>query len=148
MGKPIIAPSDVGMVPEFPETTAIHRYPTGDGDALLKILEARYREKCRGSELVRNRTWDLWAESHHHLFRGLLLERGIRFPDPDAAFRFGMMSELEIPFQLDVSPLEKAVDHAAAHLYFGRYAQARSVLGEVIPVFPFAAKLLKTIPAS
>ena len=146
MGKSIIAPEGVGMVPEFPESTAIRRYPTGDGDALVRLLTECYHEKCRGYDLVRNRTWDHWAESHHHLFRRLLKERGIAFPEPEFGFRFKMMAELEIPPRVDVTLLEETIDLAAAHLYFGRYTPARSLLAEVIPQFPFARKLLETFP--
>jgi hypothetical protein len=148
MGKPIIAPDTVGMVPEFPESPMIRRYPTGDGDSLMRLVEQCYLEKCQGYELVRHRTWDQWAESHHNLFRRLLKERGIPFPESKPGFRFGMMSELEIPPQFDVTKLEETIDRTSAHLYFGRYVQARSVLAEVLPEFPFASKLLATIPTS
>jgi hypothetical protein len=146
IGKPIIAPDGVGMVPELPESTLIRRYPTGDGQSLVRVVAECYRDKCRGSELVRNRTWDHWAQSHHHLFRRLLHERGIPFPEPKTGFRFGMMSELEIPPQLDVTRLEETIDRAAAHLYFGRYAQARSTLAGAMQEFPFVEKLLATFP--
>lgn len=148
IGKPIIAPDSVGMVPEFPESTVIRRYPTGDGDALVRLVELCYREKCRGYELVRNRTWDDWAEAHDHLFRRLLNERGIPFPEPKDGFRFRMMAELDIPPRVDVTRLEETIDRAAAQLYFGRYAQARSVLNKALHEFPFAEKLMPTFPTS
>lgn len=146
MGKPIIAPDGVGMVPEFPATAAIRRYPAGDGEALINLLRKCYEEKCRGCELVRNRTLDHWAESHHHLFRRLLKDRGIQFPEPAAGFRFGMLAELEIPPVLDVTNLEVIIDRAASHLYFGLYSEARSILAEAISEYPFARKLLDTLP--
>ncbi len=146
MGKPVIAPTGIGMVPEFPVSDAILRYPTGDGDSLVRLLEQCFRQKCRGHELVRDRTWDHWAAGHHRLFRQLLLERGEPFPEPDKAFRFGLMSELTIPADADTSRLEETVDRAAAHLYFGRYAHARAVLTEATHIFPCVGALLQNIP--
>jgi hypothetical protein len=145
-GKPVIAPEGVGMVPEFPETPSIRRYPGGDADALVKLLRECYDEKCRGRRLVADRTWDHWAERHHRLFVQLMNERGVAVPRPAPGFRFGMMGELEIPPGLDVTRLEEAVDRAAAHLYYGRYAQARSILEAIVPGFPCAGRLLQTIP--
>src|SRR5262245_52032229 len=62
MGKPVIAPSDVGILPEFPETPYIRRYPAGDFDGLSSVLHRCYEEKCESSWLVQDRTWDRWAE--------------------------------------------------------------------------------------
>jgi len=145
-GKPVIAPDEVGMVPEFPETPLIRRYPAGDADALIKLLRECYEEKCLGNRLVADRTWDRWAELHHRLFLRLMRERGVRAPEPAPGFRFGMMGELEIPPKLDVTSLEETVDQAAADLYYGRYAQARRALEKAVPEFPFAERLLDTIP--
>ena len=147
LGKPVIAPDGVGMVPEFPDTPFLRRYPAGDGDALAELLSKCYAEKCRSRDLVRGRTWDHWAESHHQLFRRLLKERGVRFPEPAPGFRFGMMAQLEIPPGLDATPLEAVVDRTAAHLYFGRYAEARSVLAKAVPEYPFVTALVETLPA-
>jgi glycosyltransferase involved in cell wall biosynthesis len=148
MGKPVLAPEGVGMVPELPESPYVRRYPAGDAEALVRLLGECYEEKCRASRLVGERTWDRWAEAHHHLFRRLMRERGVRFPEPAAGFRFGMLGELEIPPAADASRLEEAVDRAAAQLYFGRYREARSTLAEAVGEFPFAGRLLESIPAS
>lgn len=145
-GRPVIAPDDVGMVPEFPRTPYIRRYPTGNWDALVNLLRKCYQEKCWSQHLVSDRTWDDWAESHDRLFRRLLRERGIRFPDPAPGFRFGMMRELKIPPTFDVTKLEMDLDRVAARLYYGRYAEAKSILSETVSEFPFASKLLETIP--
>jgi hypothetical protein len=57
-----------------------------------------------------------------------------------------MLGEPDTPRGVEVRPLEEAVDRAAAHLYFGRYSQARPTLEGVLPHYPFARKLLDTIP--
>lgn len=146
MGKPIIAPSEVGIVPEFDETLHIRRYPAGDFQALTEVLKTCYDEKLERTRLVQDRTWDRWAEGHHQLFKQLLKERGIRLPEPAAGFRFGMMSELDIPPKVAVTRLEEAIDHTAAHLFYGRYREARSAIEQTISEFPFAEKLLQAIP--
>jgi hypothetical protein len=63
MGKPLIAPEDVGMVQEFGTTTHIRRYRTGDVKALEQVVRKCFEEKSRSSRLVKDRTWDHWAES-------------------------------------------------------------------------------------
>jgi hypothetical protein len=45
-----------------------------------------------------------------------------------------------------VRRLEAVVDQAAAHLFFGEYRLARSALKEVLAEYPFAERLLKSIP--
>jgi glycosyltransferase involved in cell wall biosynthesis len=146
MGKPVIAPEDVGMVPEFGETPNLRRYRTGDFESLAEVLRDCYAEKTSATRLVVDRTWDRWAEDHHKLFKRLLKERGISFPEPAAGFRFGMMAELDIPPKLDVTRLESVVDIAAQHLYFGRYREARAKIEGMVNEYPFAGKLLETIP--
>jgi hypothetical protein len=147
MGKPVIAPEGVGMVPEFGETEHIRRYPAGDGDALVRLVTACYEEKLRRTRLVQDRTWDRWAEAHHHLFARLLEARGAALPRPGPAFRFGMLGELEVPFGAKVDDLEAAVDQAAAHLYFGEHPLARAVLEAALPRHPCVRKLLTTMHA-
>jgi glycosyltransferase involved in cell wall biosynthesis len=146
MGKPVIAPDDVGMVPEFGEMPNLRRYRTGDFESLAEVLRACYEEKAATTRLVADRTWDRWAEDHHKLFKRLLKERGIPMPEPAPGFRFGMMAELDIPPKLDVTKLETTLDSAARHLYFGRYREVRAEIEGVIREFPFAEKLLETIP--
>jgi glycosyltransferase involved in cell wall biosynthesis len=146
MGKPVIAPEGVGVVPEFGPTDSIRLYAAGDAEALVRVVTECYREKLRHAELVKDRTWDRWAEGHHDLFLRLLRERGHPGPEPAPGFRFGMLGELDIPSGVELDGLEAAVDGAAAHLYFGRYGPARAVLGEAVKRYPFAVKLLETIP--
>jgi hypothetical protein len=146
MGKPVLAPANVGMVPEFGDTEHIRRYPTGDVAGLLELVRTCYEEKRARARLVEERTWDRWAEAHHRLFERLLRERGKEWPQPCPGFRFGMLGELEVPLGVDVEPLETAVDAMARHLYFGRYGEARAGQEAVLPRYPFAGKLLDGIP--
>jgi hypothetical protein len=146
MGKPVIAPEGVGMVPEFGDTAHLHRYPAGDAAALARLVTACYEEKRQRSCLVQGRSWDSWAEGHHRLFARLLRERGEPLPEPAAGFRFGMLAELDVSPGIDVGPLEEAADRAAGHLYRGEYRQARSALESVVPRYPFARGLLETFP--
>jgi glycosyltransferase involved in cell wall biosynthesis len=146
IGKPVIAPEGVGMVPEFPDTDAIRRYPAGDAEALARLVSAYYEEKLRTTRLVQGRTWDAWAQAHHHLFTQLLRARGQPPPGPAPGFRFGMMGELHVPLGIDVRPLEEALDQAARHLFFGRCAQARKTLETALPQYPSLRPLLGTIP--
>jgi hypothetical protein len=124
----------------------IRRYPKGDAAALEQVVRGCYAEKLRCSNLVKGRTWDDWAEGHHHLFMDLLNSRGISTPNPASGFRFGMMKELDLPWDVDLGPLETTVDQAAAHLFFGRYAEARDVFAEASVAFPCLNKLLDSIP--
>jgi hypothetical protein len=145
MGKPVIAPEGVGMVPEFGPEAGLHLYPAGDREALERVVTACYHEKLRRTGLVAGRTWDHWAEGHHLLFARLLGERGVELPAPAAGFRFGMMGEMDIPPGIEVGPLEDAVDAAARHLYWGRYLEARAVLLGVRGEYPCVGKLLEKI---
>jgi glycosyltransferase involved in cell wall biosynthesis len=72
MGKRVIAPAGVGMVPEFGETEFLRRYPPGDAEALVRLVTTCYEEKCRPRRLVEVRTWQRWAADHDTLFRRLL----------------------------------------------------------------------------
>jgi hypothetical protein len=145
MGKPVIAPADVGMVPEFGDSEHIVRYPAGDAEALVRVVTACYEEKRARSRLVEDRSWDRWAEGHHRVFERLLRERGQALPVPALGFRFGLLGEIDVPPGGDVRPLEEAVDRAAAHLYYGRCGAARAALEGVLPRYPFAAKLLEGV---
>jgi len=136
------------MVPEFGATEHIRCYPAGDADALVQVVTACYEEKLRRMRLVQDRTWDRWAETHHDLFSRLLQARGLELPRPGPAFRFGMLSEMDVPLGADVADLETAVDRAAAHLYFGENGLARSVLQQANARFPCVQSLLKTLPNS
>jgi glycosyltransferase involved in cell wall biosynthesis len=148
MGKPVIAPENVGMVPEFPEAAYIRRYPAGNAEALVRLVTDCYEEKVERSRLVRERTWDAWAEAHDRLFTALLRDRGLATPTAAAGFRFGLLGEIDVPLGIDVGPLEEGIDRAACHLYFGEYASAQAVLKAMLPVYPFVEKLLPTIPKS
>lgn len=86
------------------------------------------------------------GRDHHDLFMRLLRTSGLATPEPAPGFRFGMLGELDIPPGVEVDPLEETLDQAAMHLFHGRYRQARSVLGGTLPRYPFARKLLYTIP--
>jgi glycosyltransferase involved in cell wall biosynthesis len=146
MGKPVLAPEGVGMVPEFPANEHVLRYPAGDAEALVRLVTACYERKRAPSRLVEGRTWDRWAEDHHQLFVRLLGERGVTVPEPAAGFRFGLLAELEIPAGTAVEVLEAALDRAGTHLFYGRYGAARAAVEEVVPQYPYARKLLNTIP--
>jgi hypothetical protein len=146
MGKPVIAPQGVGMVPEFGPSEQLLLYPPGDAQALTRLVTACFERKRQGTALVQDRTWDRWAEAHHQLFKRLLRERRLDLPAPAPGFRFGLLGELEIPWGSDVGRLEAVVDQAAAHLFFGEYRLARSALEEVLAEYPFAERLLKSIP--
>ena len=147
MGKPVIAPESVGMVPEFAPSEQLLPYPAGDAEALTRLVTACFERKRQGAALVQDRTWDRWAEAHHHLFARLLEERGTALPRPGPAFRFGMLGELEVPPGAEVDGLEAAVDRAAAHLYFGEHRLARVALATVAPRYPCVEQLLGTFPA-
>jgi hypothetical protein len=146
MGKQVIAPAGVGMVPEFDDTEHILRYPVADGDALASIVASCYQKKVRSASLVHDRTWDRWAEAHHQLFSRLLRERGDPHPEPAAGFRFGLLSELQLPQGMPVAALEESLDQVARLLYYGRYRQARAALEDLLPHYPFAEPVLASIP--
>jgi hypothetical protein len=145
MGKPVIAPDGVGMVPEFPDTEHVLRYRAGDAEALAQLVTACYQRKRAPSRLVEGRTWDRWAEDHHRLFVHLLRERGLPTPEPAPGFRFGLLAEVEVPVGTVVEKLEDGLDRAAAHLFYGRYGAARAAVEAVMPQYPYARKLLDTI---
>jgi hypothetical protein len=147
MGKPLIAPEGVGMVHELGDTEHIRLYSAGDAEALVRVVTACYEDKRQRTRLVQDRSWDAWAQAHHHLFMQLLRARGLPAPTPALGFRFGMLGELEVPLGIEVEPVETAVDQAAAHLFYGNSRQARSVLEAVLPRFPFVRPLLDTLAA-
>lgn len=118
-GRPVIAPSGVGMIPEFDGSPQVLLYPVGDADALEELVVECHREKLKRGKSMQDRTWDDWARSHHELFWGLLEERGLAPPQPADGFRFGLMAEMNVPYDVDVDALEAAVDRVARILYFG-----------------------------
>jgi hypothetical protein len=146
LGKPVIAPEGVGMIPEFSPTPQIRIYPTGDARSLVRLLTDCYREKETGTRLVRDRTWDRWAERHHHYFLRLLRGRGLPVPIASPGFRFGMLGELDVPPGLDVTGLEAALDQASRWMYFGQYAPAREILQSAVQTYPFVRPLLAGLP--
>jgi hypothetical protein len=147
MGKPVIAPDGVGMVPEFTPSDQIRLYPAGDAAALARLVTDCYREKEARTRTVRGRSWDDWAERHHHLFVRLLRARGLTPPTPALGFRFGMLGELDVPPGTDAGPLEEAIDRAARNLFIGQYRAARDGLREAARRYPFVEPLLAGIPS-
>jgi hypothetical protein len=146
MGKPVLAPTGVGMVPEFDDTVSIRRYPAGDAEALVQLVTECYEQKCRSSRMVQARTWDRWAEDHHRVFAEILRSRGLPVPEPAPAFRFGLLGEVNVPLGIDIEPIENAVDQAAAHLFYGRVEPARAVLEDAVRTYPFLAELRDSLP--
>jgi glycosyltransferase involved in cell wall biosynthesis len=146
MGKPVIAPAEVGIVPEFGAAPCICRYPAGNAAALVRLVTDCYEKKRQSARLVCCRTFDDWAAAHHKLFMDLLWERGIRVEEPAPGFRFGMIGELDLPARTNTACLEDALDRIARLLYFGDYGPARTEMGRLIEQFPQARPLLDTIP--
>jgi glycosyltransferase involved in cell wall biosynthesis len=147
VGKPIIAPEGVGMVPEFGPNEFILRYPAGDRDALIELVRKCYEAKRRGTALVQDRTWDRWAEDHHRLFNRLLAERGEPLPAPAPGFRFGLLREMSLPPGAVTAEVEAIVDRAASQLYFGHYREARAVLEPIATAFPSARNAIHAMPS-
>ena len=135
-GKPVIAPDDVGIVPEIADDSAVLRYRTGDVESLLAVVHGCLARKRQIGQLVEGRSWDQWASDHDELFRRLLAERGIDLPEPAPDFRFGLLDEVEIPLGVNTTRLEEIVDRAARHLYFGESYAADAVLTEALSEFP------------
>jgi glycosyltransferase involved in cell wall biosynthesis len=146
MGKPVIAPAGVGLVPELSPTGWIHTYPAGDAAALERLVVERYEVKRQGAALVRGRTWDDWAAGHDRLFRRLLAARGCPLPPPAPGFRFGLTAEVPVPPGRLTAAAEGALDELARCLFHGRYAAARETLERLIATLPEAAALRDTIP--
>ncbi len=146
MGKPVIAPEGVGMVPEFAECRQIRRYRAGDATALEQTVRDCYEEKLQASSLVACRTWDDWAEAHHRLFMSLLKSKGQSPLSPAAGFRFGWLKELDLPWDIDLEPLETAIDQASRHTFYGRYIEAKNTLSEVSSQHPCVSKLIGSLP--
>jgi glycosyltransferase involved in cell wall biosynthesis len=76
MGKPVIAPAGVGIVPELEESPYVRLYPAGDAEALVRVVRACYEDKCGPQRLVEERTWERWAAEHDRVFRRLLRQGG------------------------------------------------------------------------
>jgi len=145
LGKPVIAPAGVGMVPEFVGCERVHQYDAGDLLSLERVVRRCYAEKLQGACAVTNRSWDDWAESHHHVFTELLKRRGIPFNSAGPRFRFGLIKDLNLPWGVDLEPLENVVDIAAAHLFYSRVEDAEKVLADVLDQFPCVAPLLQSL---
>lgn len=141
-GRPVIAPAGVGMVPEFEGSPQVLLYPAGDADALEELVASRHREKLARGRPVQGRTWDDWARSHHELFAEILRERGLALPEPAEGFRFGLMGEIDVPFDADVEALEAVIDGVSRSLYFGGPGPARRDLSRRIHEFPCLETLL------
>jgi glycosyltransferase involved in cell wall biosynthesis len=145
MGKPVIAPDSVGMVPEFGPDAPIVRYPAGDADALALAVTTCYRQKLRLAQAVAGRSWDQWAEDHHRLFRQLLLARGLPVPTPDPRFRFGLMREVPLPPESEHRGLEQTLDQCGQYLFYGRSQEAEAALHQVVRHHPSVEDLIKRI---
>ena len=145
MGRPVIAPEGVGLVPEFDESASIIRYPRGDAEALVARVTECYQAKLSRAQVVADRDWDRWAEDHHHLFMKLMRERGVPVPQPGRSFRFGMMRELEIPLTAKIEQIEEVVNRSARYLYYGRSQEARAGLEEIVEQCPSVVKLIRSI---
>ena len=154
MGKPVIAPEGVGAVPEFTGCDQLLLYPAGDGDALTQMVTACFEKKLSLASAVADRSWDRWAEDHHHFFMKLLSDWGFAVPQPDPGFRFGMIQDLvsrsgkDISATTDITGLEIIVDRAGAYLYYGQVTDARMLLEASVRRFPIVQRLLEKLPAS
>lgn len=146
MGKPVIAPEGVGLLPEFGPTAWVYRYPAGDVGALVRVVTERYEAKRDGAELVCGRTWDDWAAGHDVLFRRLLAERGVSVPEPAPGFRFGLATELNLPPGVWNAEIESALDEASRWLFYGEYARARASLQALGTVHPEVRRLSDSLP--
>lgn len=148
MGKPVIAPEGVGLVPEVSSAAWVHRYPPGDGAALVRVVTERYAAKRGGADLVRGRTWDDWAAAHDALFRGLLAARAVAVPEPAPGFRFGLAAELGLPPGTLTAETESVLDEVGRHLFYGDYVRARAALNTLGTVHPRAWRLLDPLPGA
>jgi hypothetical protein len=148
MGKPVIAPEGVGVVPEFAGADGVLLYPAGDADALVALVTRCYEEKRRLSSVVRGRTWDDWAEAHDRVFMRLFRERGVDSPRPGPGFRYGMMREINVPTTVDAGPLEAAVDRVAAYLFYGRTTDVSAEMSRAVGQYPCLNPLMRDIPST
>jgi hypothetical protein len=146
LGKPVIAPEGIGLVPELPPSSHVRLYRAGDADDLVRVVTACYEEKCSPGRLVEGRTFDRWAESHHRLFARALAARGCGLPEAAPGFRFGLTGELEVPPGADARSLEEAVDRASRHLFYGRYGETRRALEAAAQAWPCVLPLLEKVP--
>jgi glycosyltransferase involved in cell wall biosynthesis len=147
VGKPVIAPDSVGMIPEFEDSRYICRYRTGDPVDLERLVCECFAKKRESSRLVNGRSWDDWAAGHHMLFMNLLKSRGRTPLVPSPGFRFGLIDELELPWNVEIEPLETIIDQASAHLFYGRYHDARRTLADAMEKYPYIDRLLGIIEA-
>ena len=154
MGKPVIAPENVGAVSEFAGCEQLLLYPAGDAVALEQVVTACFERKKALSMAVADRSWDQWAEDHHRFFMKLLSDRGVDVPLPGPGFRFGLIQDLvsrsgkDFSSAADISGLELIVDRTAAYLYYGQVGDARMLLEASLLRFPVLQQLLSTLPAS
>jgi hypothetical protein len=145
LGKPVIAPAGVGLVPELGPSGWVHLYPPGDAEALVRVVTERYAAKRGGTDLVRGRTWDDWAAAHDALFRHLLVARGVAVPAPAPGFRFGLAAELNRPPGTLTAALEAALDAAARRLFYGDHAGARAAVSALGTGHPDVLRLLDSV---
>lgn len=64
-GIPVIAPTDVGWVEDFPHIP----YPKGDTEALRALLQTLAQPKLDLAKSAEQHTWSRWGQAHGALFR-------------------------------------------------------------------------------
>ncbi len=69
-GKRVIAPPDLGEVPQY--TEGIIHYRNSDADDLLRVIGRLYDERLRLRAQVQHQTWQAFAENHDAYFRALI----------------------------------------------------------------------------
>ncbi len=70
-GCPVIAPSDIGLVEDFPHVP----YKRGDGSDLRRVVEMLLHEKLAIRESVAQKDWKNFARQHLDIFADLIDER-------------------------------------------------------------------------
>lgn len=150
MGKPIIAPTDVGMVPEFVDDRFVIQYMPGNVASLEEVLHRCWNQKLAARRMVEDRTWDHWAAEHDHLFRRLLKKRGETLPAPAPGFRFGLMADLNLNDDppAAIPQIESGIDSISRLWFYGRYAQAEQALEKLGSRFPSVNKLKASLTAA
>lgn len=147
MGKPIIAPTGVGMVPEFTNDQFVIPYRAGDIDSLKEVVHRCWEKKCSARRLVENRTWDHWAADHDRTFRRVLYEHGKSLPTAAPGFRFGLMSECDLDSidANDTPSIESDIDSISRLWFHGRYAEAEQAIGDLRHRIPSMSGIARTL---
>lgn len=69
-GCPVIAPSDIGLVSEFPHIA----FKRGDAKDLRRVIEDLAQEKLKLRDSVINTDWSIFARKHLDLFKNIIDE--------------------------------------------------------------------------